>query len=233
MSFITLDFETYYDKDYSLSKMTTEEYIRDDRFEVIGVAVKVDDEEPVWCSGSYNQIKSFLKTFPWDTSAVLAHNTLFDGAILGWRFDIHPMALMDTLSMLRAVDGTEVGNSLAKAAERYGLGVKGTEVVMAMGKRRSDFDEGSLRRYGEYCINDVTLTYDLFKILFSSFKKQELKLIDLTLRMFTQPVLQLNLPLLEQHLIEVVERKEALIADANADREVLLSNEKLSYFRSR
>lgn len=228
MSFITLDFETYYDRDYSLSKMTTEEYIRDDRFETIGVAVKVDDGETVWCSGTHNQIKSFLKTFPWESSMVLAHNTLFDGAILGWRYDIHPMALMDTLAMLRAVDGTEVGNSLAKAAERYGLGVKGTEVVVAMGKRRADFDEQGLRRYGEYCINDVDLTYNLFKILISSFKKQELKLIDLTLRMFTQPVLQLNLPLLEQHLIEVVERKEALIADANADRETLLSNDKFA-----
>ena len=164
MSFITLDFETYYDKDFSLSKMTTEEYIRDDRFEVIGVAVKVDDGETVWCSGTHQQIKSFLKTFPWESSMVLAHNTLFDGAILGWRYDIHPMALMDTLAMLRAVDGTEVGNSLAKAAERYGLGVKGTEVVVAMGKRRADFDEQGLRRYGEYCINDVDLTYNLFKI---------------------------------------------------------------------
>ncbi len=228
MNFITLDFETYYDKDYSLSKMTTEEYVRDDRFEVIGVAVKVDDEEPVWCSGSHQQIKSFLATFPWESSAVLAHNMMFDGAILGWRFGIHPMALLDTLAMLRAVDGTEAGNSLAKAAERYGLGAKGTEVVLALGKRRADFDPQSLRRYAEYCINDVQLTYDLFKILASSFKKQELKLIDLTLRMFTRPTLQLDLPLLEQHLIEVVERKEALIADANADRDVLLSNEKFA-----
>ena len=34
---ITIDFETYYDKEYSLSKLTTEEYIRDKKFEVIGV----------------------------------------------------------------------------------------------------------------------------------------------------------------------------------------------------
>lgn len=228
MNLITLDFETYYDKDYSLSKMTTEEYIRDDRFEVIGVAVKVNDEETVWCTGTHNQIKAFLDTFPWESSAVLAHNMMFDGAILGWRFNIHPMALLDTLAMLRAVDGTEVGNSLAKAAERYGLGAKGTEVVLALGKRRADFDTESLRRYGEYCINDVDLTYALFNILSTSFKKQELKLIDLTLRMFTRPILQLDLPLLEQHLIEVVDRKEALIADANADREVLLSNDKFA-----
>jgi DNA polymerase len=228
MNFITLDFETYYDRDYSLSKITTEEYVRDPRFEVIGVAVKVNDEDAVWSSGSRESLTTFLGSFPWDESAVLAHNMAFDGAILGWIFDIHPKALMDTLGMLRAVDGTEVGNSLAKAAERYGIGKKGTEVVLALGKHRRDFHPDELAQYGNYCINDVNLTYDLFNILISSFRKQELKLIDLTLRMYTQPALELDLPLLEQHLIDVVERKEALIAEASADRETLLSNEKFA-----
>lgn len=228
MNFITIDFETYYDKDYSLTKLTTEEYIRDDRFEVIGVAVKVNDEATEWFSGDMKATAAWLSQFPWESSAVLAHNMMFDGAILGWRFNIHPMALMDTLAMLRAIDGTEVGNSLAKAAERYGLGAKGTEVVLALGKRRADFDSESLRRYGEYCINDVNITHDLFSILATGFKKQELKLIDLTLRMYTQPVLQLDLPMLEQHLIEVVEEKESLIAAANADRDTLLSNDKFA-----
>jgi DNA polymerase len=228
MNFITLDFETYYDREYSLSKMTTEEYVRDPRFEVIGVAVKFNDEDAVWSSGSQESITTFLGSFPWDESAVLAHNMAFDGAILGWVFDIHPKVLMDTLGMLRAIDGIEVGNSLAKAAERYGLGKKGTEVVLALGKHRRDFHPDDLAQYGKYCINDVNLTYDLFNILISSFKKPELRLIDLTLRMYTQPALELNLPLLEQHLIDVVDRKEALIAEASADRETLLSNEKFA-----
>jgi hypothetical protein len=43
MKIITLDFETYYDRAYSLSKLTTEEYIRDEQFEVIGVSVQEDD----------------------------------------------------------------------------------------------------------------------------------------------------------------------------------------------
>jgi DNA polymerase len=228
MNFITLDFETYYDKDFSLTKLTTEEYIRDPRFEVIGVAVKLNDEETVWCSGSKGQISSFLDTFPWSESAVLAHNTAFDGAILGWIFNVHPKALMDTLGMLRAIDGTEVGNSLAKAADRYGIGKRGTEVVLAIGKHRSDFHPDDLAKYAEYCINDVNLTYDLFNILISSFKKSELRLIDLTLCMYTDPVLELDLPLLEQHLIDVIDQKETLIAEACADRETLLSNEKFA-----
>ena len=228
MNLITLDFETYYDREYSLSKITTEEYVRDPRFEVIGVAVKVNDEDAVWWSGTRQSITDFLGSFDWDESAVLAHNMAFDGAILGWIFDIHPKALMDTLGMLRAIDGTEVGNSLAKAAERYGIGKKGTEAVLALGKHRRDFFPDELAQYGKYCINDVKLTYDLFNILISSFKKQELKLIDLTLRMYTQPTLELDLPLLEQHLIDVVDRKEALIAKASADRETLMSNEKFA-----
>jgi hypothetical protein len=42
MDIVTIDFETYYDKDYSLSKMTTEQYVRSPLFEVIGVGVKVN-----------------------------------------------------------------------------------------------------------------------------------------------------------------------------------------------
>ena len=40
---VVIDFETYYDKEYSLSKITTEKYIRCDKFECIGVAVKIGD----------------------------------------------------------------------------------------------------------------------------------------------------------------------------------------------
>lgn len=228
MNFLTLDFETYYDKDFSLSKLTTEEYIRDDRFEVIGVSVKVGDEPAVWFSGTKSQTKAWLDQFEMEKYFVVAHNMMFDGAILAWYFDIHPFALMDTLAMLRAVDGTEVGNSLAKAAERYGVGKKGTEVVAAMGKHRRDFTSADLQQYGEYCKNDVEITYQLFEILRSSFKNKELRLIDLTLRMFTKPALQLNLPLLEQHLIDVVDKKEALIAAANADKDSLMSNSKFA-----
>jgi DNA polymerase len=228
MNLISLDFETYYDRDFSLSKMTTEEYIRDDRFEVIGVGVKVDDGETHWFSGTMEATKTWLSQFDWANAFLLAHNCMFDAAILSWHFGIKPKVLLDTLAMLRAIDGTEVGNSLAKAAERYNLGKKGTEVIAALGMRRADFSPASLAQYGEYCKNDVELTYDLFRIISQNFGKQEIKLIDLTLRMFTEPTLKLDLPILEQHLVDVQLKKEALIAEASADRETLMSNQKFA-----
>lgn len=225
---ITIDFETYYDREFSLSKMTTEEYVRDDRFEVIGVGVKVDDQKTAWFSGNDADTKKFLSSFDWGNSFVVAHNTMFDGAILSWRFGIKPKAWMDTLSMARATDGLEVGNSLAKLAERYNLGVKGQEVLNALGKRRCDFSDADMARYGAYCINDVEITRALFDLLVKRFSKTELKLIDLTLRMFTEPTLELNLPLLEQHLEDVKDRKERLLKAAESDKETLLSNEKFA-----
>ena len=228
MDLITIDFETYYDKEFSLSKMTTEEYIRDPRFEVIGVGVKVNNNETEWASGTKEQTKAFLQTFNWAEAMLLGHNVMFDGAIANWIFDVTPRAYTDTLCIARAVDGVEVSASLHALAERYALGTKGTAVSDALGKRREDFSEEELSRYGDYCINDVELTYALFKKIGKGFPRQELKLIDLTLRMFVDPVLDLDLGLLEQHLIETRDHKDKLLGDAGVDKKDLMSNPKFA-----
>ncbi|UCG10233.1 MAG: hypothetical protein JSW30_05865 [Dehalococcoidia bacterium] len=119
MQVLTVDFETYYDKTYSLSKVTTEEYIRDPRFEVIGVAVKVDGDEAEWFSGTKAATEKFLHKFDWSSSVALAHNAMFDMAILNWVFDIRPKKIADTLGMGRALDGPDAGNSLAAMVKRY------------------------------------------------------------------------------------------------------------------
>jgi DNA polymerase len=229
MDIITIDFETYYDRDFSLTKLTTEEYIRSDRFEVIGVSVKVNNEGTEWASGTHEQIKQWLQgSFKWSESLVLAHNTLFDGAILSWRFGVNPRAWLDTLCMGRAIHGVEVGGSLKALAERYSLGEKGTEVLNALGKGRLDFSEGELARYGDYCINDVELTYKLFSRLARKFPKQELKIIDMTLRMFIEPRLELDAQLLERHLEQIKATKGELLAASSADKSDLMSSNKFA-----
>ena len=228
MNILTVDFETYYDQQYSLSKITTEEYVRDERFETIGVAVQVNDGEPVWFSGTKVQTKRWLDQFDWDNSVAVAHNAMFDMAILNWQFDIRPKRIADTLSMARALHGGEVGGSLKAMAEFYGLGVKGNEVVNALGKARLDFTEAQLATYGEYCRNDVKLTYGLFDAMLPRFPLIELKLVDLTIRMFTEPVLRLDKDILTDHLTKVKEMKADLLGKALIDKEQLMSNPKLA-----
>jgi DNA polymerase I-like protein with 3'-5' exonuclease and polymerase domains len=228
MDLITLDFETYYSKEFSLGKLTTEEYIRDPRFEVIGVGVKLNDQDTEWASGTREELTTYLKTFSWDTSLVIAHNTVFDGAILSWIFDIHPKVYGDTLCMARAYHGVESSGSLKALAERHNIGAKGTEVIEALGKKRTDFTAEELARYGDYCINDVDLTFKLFKIMAQGFPKKEFKLIDATLRMFVEPILDLDLAMLEQHLMETRDSKDELLTASGVTKEDLMSNPKFA-----
>ena len=222
MKILTIDFETYYSQTYSLSKMTTEEYVRGDEFEVIGVAVQEDDGEPVWCTGDSLAIHKFLKGFDFENNLALAHNAMFDAAILTWQYGIKPKGWLDTLSMARAVHGTEVGGSLKVLAEHYELGVKGTEVSDAKGLRRVDFGADQLEQYGKYCENDVALTYGLFAVMSVEFPMFELKLIDLTIRMFSEPTLYLDTSILDAHLIDVREKKK--LALGLFDKDTLMSN---------
>lgn len=232
MEILTLDFETYYDKAFSLSKLTIEEYIRDPQFEVVGIAVKQNEEMSEWFSGTYAETKKWLGKFDWENSIAIAHNAMFDMAILNWVYDIRPKKIVDTLSMARAVHTTEVGGSLAALATYYKLGKKGTEVVQALGKKRLDFTPDELEAYAGYCINDAEITYKLFKRLMKGvpqgFPTFELSLIDLTIRMFSEPTLVLDKPLLEEHLAIVRTKKEALLSKAKVKRELLMSNPKFA-----
>lgn len=229
MNIITVDFETYYSKALGFKTHTTEEYVRHDDFHVIGVSVAIEDDPPEWFSGTHEEIKIWFTRFDWANAAVLAHNTKFDGAILSWIFGIRPKLWLDTLCMARAVHGVEVGNSLAVLAERYNIGAKGTEVENALGLRREDFPADQLARYGEYCCNDNAITYQLFsRMMENEFPKGELKVIDITLRMFIEPTLVLNQHKLEQHLDGVVKKKEQLLEAADTNRTQIMSNRKFA-----
>ena len=231
---LTVDFETYYDKDYSLSKVTTEEYVRSDLFEVIGVSVKVNEDPAQWFSGTHQQTAQWLGQFDWGSSLVLAHNTMFDSAILSWRFGIIPLGWLDTMSMAQAVVPATQSKSLANLAVYYEVGVKGTEVINALGKRRIDFTSQELARYGDYCVNDTELTYTLFNKLLDGFPQQELKLIDLTIRMFAEPVLEVDTEMLVEHLTSIRNFKDKLLDASGLDTETLMSNNKFAdWLRSR
>ena len=231
---LTVDFETYYDRDFSLSKLTTEEYVRSDSFEVIGVSVKVNEDPAQWFSGTHQQTAQWLGQFDWASSLVLAHNTMFDSAILSWRFGIIPLGWLDTMSMAQAIVPATQSKSLANLAVYYEVGVKGTEVINALGKRRIDFTSRELARYGDYCVNDTELTYTLFNKLLDGFPQQELKLIDLTIRMFAEPVLEVDTELLIEHLKGIREFKDKLLDASGLDTDTLMSNNKFAdWLRSR
>lgn len=207
---IFFDAETYYSREFGFSTMTTEAYVRDPRFEIIGCAIKVGAGENIWYPQP--EVADAIKSIDWSDAIVIGQNTQFDGAILNWRYGVNPKAWGDTLAMSRALYPHERSHSLKAQAEREQIGIKGDEVMAMIGMRYADFTPKQLADYGEYCRNDVQLTHDLFYLYMKKgFPVSELKLIDLTLRMFIDATLRLDAVALHGHLKEVRLHKSELM----------------------
>jgi hypothetical protein len=232
---VTLDFETYYDQQFSLGKITTEEYIRSPQFEVIGCGIQLPtDAKPRW----YDPLeahRAFLE-IDWTTHAMLCHNGYFDAAILGWRYGIHPKFLLDTMCMGQPTFGFTTGVSLASLARVLGLGEKGDDVIHAIGKHRVNFTPQEYAAYGAYCCNDVALCKAIFTRLLPTIPRKELMHIDEVLRCYTDPRLVLDKELLIEHHQEVVDAKEAhyiwagnlLGCSPEQVKDTIMSNDKLA-----
>ena len=224
---ITIDFETRWSKkDYTLSKLTTEEYIRDKKFIAFGACVHVygSGDDIRWISG--RDLPEFFSGVDWGRTAVLAHNAQFDVSIMEWRYNAHPAFIFDTLSMGRALRGVEVGNSLAKLANDFGLPAKGTAVHSTDGL--SKLDATIERELAEYCAHDVYLCEEIFKRFVEGYPKSELRLIDMTLKMYTRPRLELDPQMLQIAIEKEKTEREQLLQRLNITDADLSSNPKFA-----
>jgi DNA polymerase len=196
---ITLDFETYYStkNKYSLRHLTTEAYVRDPRFQVIGVGVSTGLEAPTWMNSPAFQ--KWSAQVDWSKVRCLAHHAHFDGLILSHHYGVRPGFWVDTLSMAREIHGVEVSGSLAKLAEYYKAGRKGDAAVAADGKWLVDFTPAEWAAYGEYCCNDVALTREIFLAMYPDMSIASIRGIDMMVRMFTEPSLLVNAPFLGEY----------------------------------
>lgn len=225
MKLYVLDFESYWDQDYTLKKLTTDGYVLDPRFKAHGLGIRGPSGQLEWVRGP--DIPAALQRIDWANAAVCAHNTAFDGFILTQRYGCpQPKWWLDTMSMARGVFGPDVSASLKEVAGRLGLGVKGDAVEQTKGLTVLPPDvETSL---AEYCLNDVELCYRVLAKLRSRVPAIEMKLIDLTLRMFVRPRVWLDEQMLERNLRTEVQRKDELMARLGVTKAQLNSADQLA-----
>jgi DNA polymerase len=224
---ITIDFETYWDsKEYTLSKLTTEEYIRDPRFKAFGACLHEYGTDKITQWYRAEELPKILATYDWSTTAVLAHNAQFDVSILSWVYGVRPAFILDSLSMARALRGVEVGNSLAKLAEAFGLPAKGHAVYSTNGVE--ELSREMETELADYCKHDVYLCEEIFRRLSRGYPSKELRLIDMTLKMYTRPVLQLDQAMLTNALHEEKEKRESLLEQLGIQEADLASNPKFA-----
>ena len=227
MNILYLDFETYYDVQLSLGKMTTVQYVNHPDFKIWGVGLKFNEGETGWYSEE--EYEEALSQIPWEDTAVVCHNTLFDAYILTQYLGHYPAYYYDTASLSRGVYPNQPARLKDVAMRIFpndpGMR-KGDELVNAKGVR--DLNPELDAQIGGYCIQDVDLTYAIFHHMMQGYPQDELDIIDLTVRMFVEPKLILDRDMLIAHKEKIKLQTAKAIEASGLTREVLASQQKFA-----
>jgi hypothetical protein len=184
---VTIDFETFFSDEYSLKKMTTEAYVRDQRFKAHGYAVRRPGGELGWEDANpLTWLRVCCEAYP---LAILCHHAHFDGLILAHHYGIRPALWLDTLSMARLLLGNHLPKGLDALAQHFGLRGKQVPYDLFKGKHWGELDATTQALVAEGACHDVALTWDIFCRMAPEFPTEELALVDATVRLFTEPVL--------------------------------------------
>jgi hypothetical protein len=223
-----LDVESYYDSEYSLSKLTPPEYILDPRWETIGCAAAVGGENFTFIDGP--DLAKYLSSFDPENTTTVTFNALFDNCVFAWRYGFIPARILCAMRMAVALRGhTLPGHSLRVVSRSLKLGAKGTEIENARGKHRVDLmaDPGQWRAYQAYACQDGSLCRSIFLTLAPEFPSSERRVMDLVLRCAVQPRFQIDRQMLAGHLQDLADAKvQALAAAGVSDASELRSNPK-------
>jgi DNA polymerase len=220
MSRITvIDIETYFDQEYSLKRLTTEEYVRDARFSIHCVAIACDDgTREIFTEDFANALRPYMDDF------VIAQHAQFDGLILSHQLGLYPKYWGCTLSMARAQLQFLKSHSLSSLCTHFGLAEKTIDYNAFRGKRVLDLE--TLEMLTEGCLHDAELTLAIATQLLASFPAHELQVVDKTIRMFTEPCLSLDAPRLSTELDRVIKAKEDALIALGITKEQLQSSKK-------
>jgi DNA polymerase len=226
---LTVDWESTWCRKsgFTLTKMSTEEYVRDPRFKPWGLCYHEvgDPTGPIWVRGK--DVRDWAHSIDWTTTAMNSHNAIFDVSVLAWHYGVHPCFVIDTLSMARALRGKHAGNSLAKLAADYGWPAKGNAVHSTDGI----LDELPFEievELADYCKHDVRLGEMALEQFLPGYPTKELRLIDMTIRMFTKPVFVLDQNMMVDAIDEEKERREGLLKRLGVEESTLASNDQFA-----
>ncbi len=239
---ITLDFETFFRSaknkntvgpKVSLNRgfMTYEQYIRDQEFKVHGVGIKVNADKTIYYPEK--DVKDVLHSIftPGNDHTMIAHNTMFDGAVLSWYYGLRAERYWDTQGMSKAI-WAQCSASLEQLAIRLFPDNK----AMRKGKELHSVDglidltpEQNLT-LGNYCTQDVDLTFACFAKMYPYFPNDELEIIDLTLQMFVHPAFVLHRETIINYMVELKAKRAELVKASGVAESTLSSNKQFSEY---
>jgi DNA polymerase len=225
-----LDFETYFDTDYSLRKkgMSTTEYIRHDLFKAQSVAVRLYPSGRK-INGLHEDVERIVVSIDWSTTALLCHHAQFDGLILTHHYRAVPAYYLCSLSMARPIHGGSIPNDLDSIAKHYGVGNKLPEILNETKGVRT-LPSQLAKRLLTYNKQDVDVMWKVFVAILDlqQFSTNELDLINYTIRGYTEPVLRVNKSLAKREHKKEIQRRLNLVKATGCTETQLRSREQFA-----
>ena len=215
---IFLDFETYWSQTHSLTKMHPITYVTHPDTEIQSVAIKIGEHGKTKVLFGYDNIQAFVWAIDWSDKLVVGHNLSgFDSLICAWKLGIRPKAWGCTAAMARPMFAKIGGVSLKSVASKLKVGKKlNLEATNTKGKYLADFSKAEIEAMREYNKVDTDLCAAIFYKLAPMTTTKELKLIDMTIRMLTDPKFIVNEPLLQKALVtEAANKRQSILEVAN------------------
>ena len=189
---LVIDFETYWEKGYSLKKMSIPEYVHDPRFRVYGAGVYSDTGITDFILG--RDVKSWVERnvdARNNDVTLIGHNLGFDYYILHNIYSISFRTLHCTRSMSYNVLGRRSSGGVAADLGSLGryLRLRTTKTVMPTPAEMTGLlAEQAMAEMGRYSQYDARLCYEVYQSLLPRVSAPELEmpLISHTLKMFCE-----------------------------------------------
>ena len=201
VDYLVLDFESFYSSTYSLSKISTIEYVKSEQFELLEcLGCGFGHCYKSWSDGQTRRPQQFIEPddlqnyfdhVAWDDTTIVAKNAKFDILVLQEIYGITPKYIIDIEDISRHQDSRDK-HSLKHLAVKHKLGVKGRTEDFK-GLRWADMTPEQREALAEYCAtggdSDINLERQLFELLLPQLTNPllEIPLMRHTLDIYLQP----------------------------------------------
>ena len=197
MILATADFESEFAETFTLKSLSTEAYIRDERFRALGCSIKWGpDANPHWYT--HDELLDICPKIDWAKVGLIGHHLQFDALIFSHHYQVVPAFYFCTLSYARLLLGNHLSVSLDNLAKHFNMSGKTINYNLFRGKSWVQLTPHEQQELAAGCNQDVNTTWELFKLLVKQMPREELAVVDATIRMFACPTLIGDIDLLAQ-----------------------------------
>lgn len=208
-----IDFETFWSNTYTLSRMGPIEYVRDQRFKPqLLAAMRIENRYDMpkgLVTDNIENMRAFLQRADEsneDPIILAGHNMAgFDALVVSEYFGIKPAFIIDTITMMNWIGYSRLGSrSHAALCELLDTGRKKAGTVVSCGKQwPHEFTPEEQQFFIQYCHDDAEQCALNLQAMMPYMSSDALLFGDITARMATEPVFELDEKLLEEYIAEI------------------------------